>query len=45
MSQLYVVVLAVLVVVLLPVAIYRTSQVKTKAGCLVAATQETQEAL
>ena len=36
MSQLYVVVLAVIVVVLLSVAIYRTSQVKTKADYLVA---------
>jgi SSS family solute:Na+ symporter/sodium/proline symporter len=36
MSQLYVVVLAVIVVVLLTVAIYRTFQVKTKADYLVA---------
>jgi SSS family solute:Na+ symporter/sodium/proline symporter len=36
MSQLYVVVLAVIVVVLLSVAIYRTFQVKTKADYLVA---------
>jgi len=36
MSQLYVVVLAVIVVVLLSVALYRTSQVKTKADYLVA---------
>ena len=36
MSQLYVVVLAVIVVVLLAVALYRTSQVKTKADYLVA---------
>jgi SSS family solute:Na+ symporter/sodium/proline symporter len=36
MSHLYVVVLAVIVVVLLSVAIYRTSQVKTKADYLVA---------
>ena len=36
MSQLYVVVLAVIVVVLLGVALYRTSQVKTKADYLVA---------
>ena len=36
MSQLYVVVLAVIVVALLAVAIYRTSQVKTKADYLVA---------
>jgi SSS family solute:Na+ symporter len=36
MSQLYVVVLAIIVVVLLSVAIYRTFQVKTKADYLVA---------
>ena len=36
MSQLYVVVLAVIVVVLLAVAVYRTSRVKTKADYLVA---------
>jgi solute:Na+ symporter, SSS family len=36
MSQLYVVVLAVIVVVLLTVAIYRTTRVKTKADYLVA---------
>ena len=36
MSQLYVVVLAIIVVVLLSVAIYRSSQVKTKADYLVA---------
>ena len=36
MSQLYVVVLAVIVVVLLAVALYRTSRVKTKADYLVA---------
>src|ERR1035437_6956343 len=36
MSLLYVVVLAVIVVVLLAVALYRTSQVKTKADYLVA---------
>lgn len=36
MSQLYVIVLAVIVVVLLGVAIYRTSRVKTKADYLVA---------
>jgi Na+/proline symporter len=36
MSQLYVVVLTVIVVVLLSVAIYRTTQVKTKADYLVA---------
>jgi SSS family solute:Na+ symporter len=36
MSQLYVVVLAIIVVVLLSVAIYRTTQVKTKADYLVA---------
>ena len=36
MSQLYVVVLAIIVVVLLAVALYRTSQVKTKADYLVA---------
>ena len=36
MSQLYVVVLAVIVVALLSVALYRTSQVKTKADYLVA---------
>jgi SSS family solute:Na+ symporter len=36
MSQLYVIVLAVIVVVLLSVAIYRSSQVKTKADYLVA---------
>jgi SSS family solute:Na+ symporter len=36
MSQLYVVVLAVIVVVLLSVAVYRTFQVKTKADYLVA---------
>jgi SSS family solute:Na+ symporter/sodium/proline symporter len=36
MSQLYVVVLAVIVIVLLAVAIYRTTQVKTKADYLVA---------
>ena len=36
MSQLYVAVLAVIVVVLLAVALYRTSQVKTKADYLVA---------
>jgi SSS family solute:Na+ symporter/sodium/proline symporter len=36
MSQLYVVVLAVIVVVLLAVAVHRTSQVKTKADYLVA---------
>jgi SSS family solute:Na+ symporter len=36
MSQLYVVVLAVIVVVLLSVAVYRSSQVKTKADYLVA---------
>src|SRR5580658_70098 len=36
MSQLYVVVLAVIVVALLSVAIYRTFQVKTKADYLVA---------
>ena len=36
MSQLYVVVLAIIVVVLLAVAIYRTSRVKTKADYLVA---------
>src|ERR1017187_9826487 len=36
MSQLYVVVLAVIVVALLAVAVYRTSQVKTKADYLVA---------
>ena len=36
MSQLYVAVLAVIVVVLLAVAIYRTSRVKTKADYLVA---------
>ena len=40
MSQLYVVVLAVIVVVLLSVALYRTSQVKTKADYLVAALQK-----
>ena len=36
MSHLYVVVLAVIVVTLLAVALYRTSQVKTKADYLVA---------
>jgi SSS family solute:Na+ symporter len=36
MSQLYVVVLAVIVVVLLAVAVYRTFFVKTKADYLVA---------
>jgi solute:Na+ symporter, SSS family len=36
MSQLYVVVLAIIVTVLLAVAVYRTSQVKTKADYLVA---------
>src|SRR6201992_2500407 len=36
MSQLYVVVLAIIVIALLAVAIYRTSQVKTKADYLVA---------
>src|ERR1700746_3264460 len=36
MSQLYVVVLAIIVTVLLGVAIYRTSRVKTKADYLVA---------
>jgi SSS family solute:Na+ symporter len=36
MSELYVIVLAVIVVVLLSVALYRTSQVKTKADYLVA---------
>ncbi len=36
MSQLYVIVLAIIVVVLLAVALYRTSQVKTKADYLVA---------
>jgi Na+/proline symporter len=36
MSQLYVAVLAVIVVALLAVAIYRTTQVKTKADYLVA---------
>ncbi len=36
MSELYVVVLAIIVVVLLAVAIYRTTQVKTKADYLVA---------
>jgi SSS family solute:Na+ symporter/sodium/proline symporter len=36
MSQLYVVVLAVIVIVLLAVAVYRTSRVKTKADYLVA---------
>ncbi|HTX74988.1 MAG TPA: sodium:solute symporter family protein [Terracidiphilus sp.] len=36
MSQLYVIVLAIIVVVLLGVAIYRTSRVKTKADYLVA---------
>ncbi len=36
MSQLYVVVLAIIVVVLLAVAVYRTSRVKTKADYLVA---------
>ena len=36
MSQLYIAVLAVIVVVLLSVALYRTSQVKTKADYLVA---------
>ena len=36
MSLLYVVVLAVIVVVLLAVALYRSSQVKTKADYLVA---------
>ncbi len=36
MSQLYVVVLAIIVVALLAVAVYRTSQVKTKADYLVA---------
>jgi hypothetical protein len=45
MSQLYVVVLAVLVVVLLSVAIDRTSQVNTKGGCLMSALQKTQETL
>ncbi len=36
MSQLYVAVLAVIVIALLAVAVYRTSQVKTKADYLVA---------
>jgi len=36
MSQLYVAVLAIIVVALLAVALYRTSQVKTKADYLVA---------
>src|ERR1039458_8607124 len=36
MSQLYVVVLVVIVIALLSVAVYRTSQVKTKADYLVA---------
>ena len=36
MSQLYVLVLAVIVVTLLAVALYRTSQVKTKADYLLA---------
>ena len=36
MPQLYVVVLAVIVILLLSVSLYRTSQVKTKADYLVA---------